>query len=133
VEPVDAARVDEGRDRARAALHEDRPEALAAEHGQDGARTISAFIDAGCIDRLHILMAPVLIGSGRIGLDLVPIRALAEARRPPTRAYALPDGNVLFDCDLRRAGARPGQAETGFSERTDGGEECPAGQAEPCG
>ncbi len=78
---------------------------------EGGARTISAFIDAGCIDRLHILMAPVLIGSGRIGLDLAPIAALAEARRPPTRAYALPDGNVLFDCDLRRAHQARGEDE----------------------
>ncbi|MGY2052112.1 RibD family protein [Methylobacterium sp. JK268] len=69
---------------------------------EGGARTISAFIDAGAIDRLHVMVAPLLLGSGRTGLDLQPIVALREARRPATRSYLLPDGDVLFDCDLRR-------------------------------
>lgn len=72
---------------------------------EGGARTISAFIDAGCVDRLHVLLAPVILGSGRAGLDLEPIGALAGALRPRTQAYPLPDGDVLFDCDLRRSAA----------------------------
>lgn len=69
---------------------------------EGGARTISAFIDAGAIDRLHVMVAPLLLGSGRPGLDLRPIAALREALRPATRSYLLCDGDVLFDCDLRR-------------------------------
>jgi riboflavin-specific deaminase-like protein len=68
---------------------------------EGGADTISRFIDAGCIDRLHVLVAPVIIGSGKPSLDLVPIGALDKALRPPADVYVLADGDVLFDCDLR--------------------------------
>jgi diaminohydroxyphosphoribosylaminopyrimidine deaminase/5-amino-6-(5-phosphoribosylamino)uracil reductase len=68
---------------------------------EGGARTISAFINAGCVDRLHILMAPVILGSGRQGLDLAPITHLREALRPPTTAVILAGGEVLFDCALK--------------------------------
>lgn len=69
---------------------------------EGGSRTISIFIDAGCVDRLHVLVAPLLIGSGKPGLELAPITMLSQALRPRSRAYLLPDGDVLFDCDLRR-------------------------------
>ncbi len=67
---------------------------------EGGARTISNFIDAGCIDRLHLLVAPVIIGSGKSGLDLAPVAQLDRAMRPPTRVFPLSGGDVLFDCDL---------------------------------
>jgi diaminohydroxyphosphoribosylaminopyrimidine deaminase / 5-amino-6-(5-phosphoribosylamino)uracil reductase len=70
---------------------------------EGGARTVSAFIDAGAIDRLHLMVAPILMGSGRCGLDLRPISALSEAMRPLTTSYPLGAGEVLFDCDLRRS------------------------------
>ncbi len=70
---------------------------------EGGARTISAFIDAGAMDRLHVLVAPVIIGSGKAGLDLAPIDALGDALRPAARVHAFADGDVLFDCDLRVA------------------------------
>lgn len=69
---------------------------------EGGARTISSFIEAGCVDRLHMLVSPVIIGSGRPGLDLKPIATLREALRPKTDVHVFPDGDVLFDCDLRR-------------------------------
>jgi riboflavin biosynthesis pyrimidine reductase len=69
---------------------------------EGGSRTISRFIDAGCIDRLHVLIAPLIIGSGKPGLELAPIAMLSQALRPRARAYLLADGDVLFDCDLRR-------------------------------
>ena len=68
---------------------------------EGGATTVSAFIDAGVVDRLHVLVAPVILGSGTTGLTLAPIARLSEARRPETRVYMLPDGDVLFDCALR--------------------------------
>ncbi len=67
---------------------------------EGGARTISAFMDAGLVDRLHVLVAPLILGSGRAGLDLRPIGPLSQALRPVTRTHVLPDGDVLFDCDL---------------------------------
>lgn len=70
---------------------------------EGGAETISRFIDAGCLDRLHILVAPVIIGSGKPSLGLAPIGELDKALRPPIDVYALADGDVLFDCDLKAA------------------------------
>ncbi len=68
---------------------------------EGGAATVSAFIGAGAIDRLHVLVAPLVIGSGKIGIDLPAIAHLAEARRPKVQTYQLPGGDVLFDCDMR--------------------------------
>jgi diaminohydroxyphosphoribosylaminopyrimidine deaminase/5-amino-6-(5-phosphoribosylamino)uracil reductase len=72
---------------------------------EGGARTISDFLAAGCIDRLHMLVAPMLIGSGKPGIALPPIETLDDALRPETSAYLLEGGDVLFDCDLRRSRA----------------------------
>jgi diaminohydroxyphosphoribosylaminopyrimidine deaminase/5-amino-6-(5-phosphoribosylamino)uracil reductase len=71
---------------------------------EGGARTISAFIDAGCVDRLHILMAPVIIGSGVTGLNLAPIASLTAALRPRVEVHDLGGGETLFDCVLRESG-----------------------------
>lgn len=67
---------------------------------EGGAMTVSRFIDAQAIDRLHVLVAPMLIGSGKTGVELSPIDKLTAALRPPTDVYVLPDGDVLFDCEL---------------------------------
>jgi diaminohydroxyphosphoribosylaminopyrimidine deaminase / 5-amino-6-(5-phosphoribosylamino)uracil reductase len=77
---------------------------------EGGARTISSFIDAGMIDRLHVLVAPIILGSGRPALELKPIAALSEALRPAAKTYVLSDGNVLFDCDLRRTSSGVGSS-----------------------
>lgn len=69
---------------------------------EGGARTISTFMNAGCVDRLHVLLAPLILGSGKPALELEPIATLRDALRPQTTAYVLGDGDVLFDCDLRR-------------------------------
>ncbi|WP_084608184.1 RibD family protein [Nisaea denitrificans] len=66
---------------------------------EGGGNTISRFMTAGLIDRLHIAVAPMLIGSGRPGLDLPEIETLADARRFETRTYAL-GVDTLFDCRL---------------------------------
>ena len=69
---------------------------------EGGATTVSAFIEADAVDRLHVLVAPVILGSGITGLSLPPIQRLDEARRPQTRIHVLDGGDVLFDCDLRQ-------------------------------
>jgi len=69
---------------------------------EGGAQTISRFIAANALDRLHILMAPMIIGSGKSGLELPRIESLSQALRPRTRVYPLPGGDVIFDCDLRQ-------------------------------
>lgn len=78
---------------------------------EGGASTVSRFIDAGLVDRLHICLAPIILGSGRPGLDLKPIDGVEEALRPQARTYLLDDGNILCDCDLRSAGRGGGHAD----------------------
>lgn len=70
---------------------------------EGGAWTVSSFIDADMVDRLHVLVAPMILGSGKSGLSLAPITRLDAARRPVTSIHVLDDGDVLFDCDLRRS------------------------------
>ena len=67
---------------------------------EGGGVTISRFLDAGALDRLHVTVAPLLIGGGRAALKLRPARALREALRPSCRHFRLGD-DVLFDLDLR--------------------------------
>jgi diaminohydroxyphosphoribosylaminopyrimidine deaminase / 5-amino-6-(5-phosphoribosylamino)uracil reductase len=73
---------------------------------EGGAWTVSSFIAARAVDRLHVLVAPVILGSGKTGLSLPPIDKLADALRPATRVHMLADGDVLFDCDLRAQNTR---------------------------
>ncbi|MFV0280191.1 MAG: RibD family protein [Rhodoblastus sp.] len=68
---------------------------------EGGARTISAFIDAGAVDRLHLIFGCTIIGSGHAGLQLRPLERLADALRPTTEVYRLGARDVLFDCCLR--------------------------------
>jgi riboflavin-specific deaminase-like protein len=66
---------------------------------EGGAQTVSSFLSAGCLDRLHVVVAPMILGSGKAGLDLPPIADMTGALRVPIRTHSL--GNeILFDCDL---------------------------------
>lgn len=64
---------------------------------EGGASTQSAFLSAGVLDRFHLAIAPIVIGSGPIGINLPPIDELHEAMRPATTTYRL-GRDVLFDC-----------------------------------
>jgi diaminohydroxyphosphoribosylaminopyrimidine deaminase / 5-amino-6-(5-phosphoribosylamino)uracil reductase len=66
---------------------------------EGGSHTVSRFLAAGCLDRLHIVVAPIILGAGRGGVALEPVASCADALRPPMRLHRL-DGEVLFDCDL---------------------------------
>ena len=67
---------------------------------EGGAVTVSRFLQDGALTRLHVTVAPMLIGSGRHTLTLPPIASLDQALRPPCRLFHLGD-DVLFDLDLR--------------------------------
>lgn len=79
--------------------------AMLAEHGfrriliEGGAHTVSRFIAAGCLDRLHVMVAPIMFGSGQTGVTLAPISRADEALRSPMRAHLIGE-EVLLDCDL---------------------------------
>jgi diaminohydroxyphosphoribosylaminopyrimidine deaminase/5-amino-6-(5-phosphoribosylamino)uracil reductase len=66
---------------------------------EGGADTVSRFLAARCLDRLHILIAPIILGAGRSSLTLPPIARVEEAMRAPMRAHTL-GSDVLLDCDL---------------------------------
>lgn len=66
---------------------------------EGGSTTLSHFFDAGALDRLHVLVAPLLIGSGRPGLSLAPVQRLRDVPRPPMRRYLLGE-DTLFDIEL---------------------------------
>jgi diaminohydroxyphosphoribosylaminopyrimidine deaminase / 5-amino-6-(5-phosphoribosylamino)uracil reductase len=66
---------------------------------EGGADTLSRFLAAGCLDRLHVLIAPIILGTGRASLTLPAIERVEQAMRAPMRAHVL-DGDVLLDCDL---------------------------------
>lgn len=67
---------------------------------EGGGQTISRFLEAGCLDRLHSVVAPMLIGSGRPAITLPAIDTLDRALRPACRHFRL-GNDVLFDLDLR--------------------------------
>ena len=67
---------------------------------EGGGITVSRFLQADALDRLHITVAPLLIGSGPPALTLDPIDSLSDALRPRCRQFRLGD-DVLFDLDLR--------------------------------
>jgi riboflavin-specific deaminase-like protein len=66
---------------------------------EGGADTVSRFLAAKCLDRLHIMVAPIILGSGRSGFSLPPIARVDEAPLMPMHVHRL-DDEVLFDCDL---------------------------------
>jgi len=67
---------------------------------EGGGVTVSRFLEAGLLDRLHLTVAPFLMGSGRPGITLPAIETLDEALRPRFRRVPMGD-DVLFDLDLR--------------------------------
>ncbi len=86
---------------------------------EGGAETISRFLAARCLDRLHLLVAPVILGAGRSSLSLPPILRVEDAPRVSMRAHVLTansphpadahgsfacgisnGADLLLDCDL---------------------------------
>jgi diaminohydroxyphosphoribosylaminopyrimidine deaminase / 5-amino-6-(5-phosphoribosylamino)uracil reductase len=76
---------------------------------EGGAETVSRFLAAHCLDRLHVVVAPIIIGSGPSSLTLPPVVRVDEAIRAPIRAHLLGE-EVLFDCDLSAQRRPVGQA-----------------------
>lgn len=66
---------------------------------EGGSQTVSSFLQAGCLDHLHLIVAPMIIGSGIPALQLPEIDELDGALRPKTHAYNL-GSDYLFDMRL---------------------------------
>ncbi|MFO0138879.1 MAG: RibD family protein, partial [Cyanobacteriota bacterium] len=67
---------------------------------EGGGITVSRFLAAGALDRLPVVVAPMLIGSGRPGLTLPAIDHLDQALRPAHRRESLGE-DVLYELQLR--------------------------------
>jgi len=78
---------------------------------EGGADTVSRFLAAGCLDRLHVMVAPIILGAGRASFILPPIERADQALRMSIRAHQL-DDDVLFDCDLSAQRVPIGRAKT---------------------
>jgi len=78
---------------------------------EGGADTVSRFLAAGCLDRLHVMVAPIILGSGRPSLALPPVTRVEQAMRAPIRAHVL-GSDVLLDCDLSAQRVPIGRAKT---------------------
>ena len=70
---------------------------------EGGAETLGRFLDAGAIDELHLMLAPIVLGSGKTGLNLAPIEELDEALRPTVRTMRFKDGDMLCMCEMQAA------------------------------
>jgi diaminohydroxyphosphoribosylaminopyrimidine deaminase / 5-amino-6-(5-phosphoribosylamino)uracil reductase len=64
---------------------------------EGGGITVSRFLAAGCLDRLQIAIAPLIIGSGRPSITLPEISRLSAGLRPPTRCVMLGQ-DILVEC-----------------------------------
>ena len=67
---------------------------------EGGAMTVSGFLAAGALDRLHVCVAPFILGSGPVGLSLPPIERVDQALRPDVQVHRL-GSDLLFDMMLQ--------------------------------
>ncbi len=66
---------------------------------EGGGLTVSSFLNAGLLDRLHVMVAPMIIGSGRSAFSLPEIDGLDEALRPKSQLINL-GSDMLFDLEF---------------------------------
>lgn len=78
---------------------------------EGGGVTVSRFLSAGALDRLHVLVAPMILGSGRPGFTLPPVGSPDQGMRAPTRRFDCGE-DTLFDIALHagQQAARGGRA-----------------------
>ena len=74
---------------------------------EGGGLTVSRFLAAGCLDRLHVTVAPVLLGSGIPAFTLPEVARIADGLRFTWRVHEIPP-DILLDIPLDRV--RPGCA-----------------------
>lgn len=108
-EIIPARRADQGIDLAGLldSLADRRLHAILVE---GGGITVSRFLEHRLLDRLQIAIAPVIIGSGRHGLQLPEVLVLSDCLRPSCRQHLMGE-DVLWDLDMRE-GREPAPGST---------------------
>jgi diaminohydroxyphosphoribosylaminopyrimidine deaminase / 5-amino-6-(5-phosphoribosylamino)uracil reductase len=79
---------------------------------EGGGVTVSMFLEANLLDRLHMAIAPLIIGDGRPAIRLSPPAALGDCHRPRYRVFRM-GTDVLFDCDFRSSGRQTDELSGG--------------------
>ena len=69
---------------------------------EGGGVTVSRFLAAGALDRLHVTVAPLVMGGGVPAFPLPPVERLEEGRRFAWTAHRL-GADILLDIPLVRA------------------------------
>lgn len=87
---------------------------------EGGGTTVSRFLQAGVLDRIHLCVAPMILGSGKPAFSLAEITSIDSAVRARTRRFSL-DQDTLFDLELRpvapvRTSSNPGRLQNRFSK-----------------
>ena len=73
---------------------------------EGGGITVSRFLSAGLLDRLHVTVAPVILGSGRSAFILPEAARIADGLRFTWNTYPLEGGDILLDIPLARTRPR---------------------------
>lgn len=87
---------------------------------EGGGVTVSRFLQAGVLHRLHVTVAPLLIGSGRPAFTLDPVETLDRALRPRCRHFVL-GNDLLFDLELVPDSAAAPSPDSGSGDVPEGG------------
>ena len=66
---------------------------------EGGAGTLSAFLAQGSLDRLHLIVSPMLLGPGISGVGLPGVSQLSRVQRFRAASYRLGD-DLLIDCSF---------------------------------
>ncbi|WP_079124202.1 RibD family protein [Streptomyces sp. NBRC 110611] len=85
---------------------------------EGGGVTVSRFLAAGVLDRLHVTVAPVILGEGVPGLRFPGPDRMGGALRAPVRRFTLGE-DTLLEFDLRTGRERadlPQQQHTGAGQ-----------------
>ena len=75
-----------------------RERGLCVSFVEGGGIAVSTFLQAGLLDRLQIAVAPVLIGSGRPGVQVSATATMSACMRPRCRVFRMGE-DILFDCE----------------------------------
>jgi len=67
---------------------------------EGGGVTISHFLTAGLLDRLHLAVAPMLLGKGRRGFSSPLATSLEGSPRPEVQVFSM-GSDWLFDCAFK--------------------------------